>query len=114
MSKQIVTEGGKARYAPSSEATEFVDLLSEPVFDRPPSMRVGALTSVFGAFAGGISLLLFARLWQPYHFLSAEWLIFVSIGAVAGFYLRIERAFTAKPHHSVNSRPHAPRRIDCC
>ena len=62
-------------------------------FGPPPSLLSGTITGLLGAAAGVVSLMLFFQLWQPEPYVSQEWLIFVVVGAVIGFYMRLERPF---------------------
>lgn len=62
-------------------------------FGRPTSLLVGAITSLVGAGCGVISLLLYFRFLQPESYISQQWLIFVLVGAIVGFFMRLERPF---------------------
>lgn len=68
-----------------------VDQLDDTEFGIPPSLLVGFVTSLFGAGAGVLSLVIFFYVWNPDAYVSSEWLGFVLIGAIMGFFLRLER-----------------------
>jgi hypothetical protein len=69
----------------------IVDQLGEQVFGIPPSLTTGLLTGLFGATAGVISLLVYFFFWEPNSYISPDWLIFVAIGVIIGFFLRVEQ-----------------------
>ena len=60
------------------------------VFGIPPNLISGFLTGLLGASAGAVSLIVFFYVWEPYHFVSPEWLVFVALGGIVGVFLRIE------------------------
>ena len=91
MPKFTVFDGIQTLQTPSSKTAEIRDQLDEPEFGMPPRLIVGALTALFGAAAGMLSLMIFFYTWGPEHYISRQWLVFVLIGSVAGFFLRIER-----------------------
>ena len=70
----------------------IVDQLGDEVFGIPPSLIMGLMTGLFGATAGVISLLIYFFFWEPNHYISPTWLIFVALGFIAGFFLRVERS----------------------
>ena len=61
----------------------------------PRSLLVGIVTGLLGAGAGVMSLLLFFQVWQPGSYISQQWLPFVFVGAVIGFFLRLEQPLEA-------------------
>lgn len=69
----------------------MVDQLEEQQFGVPPSLIIGIITSLFGAGAGVVSLIIFFYVWKPEAYVSPEWLVFVLTGAFAGFFMRLER-----------------------
>ena len=69
----------------------YVDQLHEQQFGMPPNIFVGVITAIFGAGAGAVSLVIFFYVWNPHHYVTPDWLMFVMIGAFAGFFLRLER-----------------------
>lgn len=89
--KFTLIEGGREWQTPSSETAEIRDQLEGPEFGMPPRLIVGVLTGLLGAALGVLSLLLLFYAWEPQHYISREWVVFVLIGSVAGFFLRIER-----------------------
>ena len=56
---------------------------------------MGMVTGLLGAGAGVMSLLLFFQFWQPESYISQQWLPFVFVGAVIGFFLRLEQPLEA-------------------
>ena len=80
-----------AAYSQVDYAAHIVEQLDDTQFGVPPSLLVGFVTSLFGAGAGVLSLVIFFYVWNPHSYVSAEWLSFVLIGAVMGFFLRLER-----------------------
>ena len=72
-------------------SAQVVDQLDDMEFGVPPSLLVGFVTSLFGAGAGVLSLVIFFYVWNPESYVSAEWLGFILIGAIMGFFLRLER-----------------------
>jgi hypothetical protein len=87
----------------------IVDQLGDEVFGIPPSLRTGLLTGLVGAAAGGVSLFFYFYLWKPEYYVSPDWLIFIALGLIVGFFLRIEQPFfRALYHHETQ----APQRAD--
>jgi peptidoglycan biosynthesis protein MviN/MurJ (putative lipid II flippase) len=76
---------------PASSTEVIVDQLADDVFGIPPNFKTGLLTALVGAAAGGISLFLYFYLRQPHLYISPDWLIFVGIGMVAGYFMRVEQ-----------------------
>jgi H+/Cl- antiporter ClcA len=65
--------------------------MDDSQFDLPPSLFVGIITGLVGAAAAVVSLLVYFKLFQPETYISQRWLIFVFLGTVIGFFLRLER-----------------------
>ncbi len=77
----------------------IVDQLGEEAFGFPPSLKTGLLTGLVGAAAGGVSLFFYFLLWKPDYYVSPDWLIFIALGVIAGFFLRIEQPFFRALYH---------------
>ena len=77
----------------------IVDQLGDEVFGIPPSLKMGLLTGLVGAAAGGISLFLYFYVWKPDYYVSPDWLIFIALGVIVGFFLRIEQPFFRALYH---------------
>lgn len=84
---------------PASLNELIVDQLDDEVFGIPPSLKMGLLTGLVGAAAGGISLFLYFYVWKPDYYVSPDWLIFVALGVIMGFFLRIEQPFFRALYH---------------
>ena len=76
---------------PASSTEVIVDQMADDVFGIPPNFTTGLLTGLVGAAAGCISLFLYFYLRQPHLYISPDWLIFVGIGMVAGYFMRVEQ-----------------------
>ena len=79
---------------PPSAYSSTIDLhsMGNSQFGLPPSLLVGIITGLVGAAAGVVSLLVYFKLFQPEPYISQHWLIFVFVGTVIGFFLRLERS----------------------
>jgi hypothetical protein len=66
------------------------DCVDDDVFGIPPNPITGLLTGLLGVSAGAVSLIVFSLVWEPYHFVSRDWLVFVALGGTVGVFLRIE------------------------
>jgi hypothetical protein len=64
--------------------------VDDEVFGIPPNPITGLLTGLLGASAGAVSIIVFFYVWEPYHFVSRDWLVFVALGGTIGVFLRIE------------------------
>lgn len=93
MSHLRVIHGGKEPPPTEHNLPSHPRLSEELRFGKPPRLLAGFVTSLFGAGAGVISLLLFFQLRQPHFYISREWLMFIAAGAVIGFFMRLERPF---------------------
>ena len=67
------------------------DQLDDPIFGLPPSRMVGILTGLVGFATGVLSLIIFFFLFRPDSPITPDWLVFLLIGSVAGYFLRFER-----------------------
>jgi hypothetical protein len=95
MSELHIIRGGKHNSPKAHSSVVGLQGGDVPQFGPPPSLLVGLITGMLGAAVGVVSLLIFFSLWQPEPYISTQWLIFVVIGAVFGFFLRVERAIIA-------------------
>lgn len=95
MSHLRVIRGGKepppAEYCSSNHLQHFHELH----FGPPPSLFIGTVTSLVGACAGFVSLVLFFLMRQPDLYISREWLMFVAAGAIVGAFMRLEQPFVS-------------------
>ena len=76
---------------PTSSSEAIVDQLDDEVFGSPPNLITGFLTGLVGAVGGSLSLPIYFYFREPDHYISPEWLIFVALGVIIGFFLRIEQ-----------------------
>ena len=92
-----LTEG--AGNNPGLPEEVIVDQLGDEVFGIPPSLLTGLLTGLAGTVAGGVSLPIFFYLWEPDYYISPEWLVFVAVGGLVGFFLRLEQPLFREIYH---------------
>ena len=87
---------------PPSADSSPIDLhsMGDSHFGLPPSLLVGIITGLAGTAAGVVSLLVHFKLYQPETYISQHWLIFVLLGTVIGFFLRLERPFVEEASDS--------------
>ena len=78
------------RELPTNRSDAVYDCVDDEVFGIPPNLITGLLTGLLGASASAVSLIAFFYLWEPYHFVSRDWLVFVALGGTVGAFLRIE------------------------
>ena len=91
MSDLHVIKGGRD-YAHETESSAInLHNADHSQFGPPPSLLVGIVTAILGAAVGVVSLLIFFKLWQPEPYISPQWLSFIILGAIFGFFLRLER-----------------------
>lgn len=83
-----VIQGG--RELPTNRSDVVYDCVDDEVFGIPPNPITGLLTGLLGASAGAVSIIVFFYVWEPYHFVSRDWLVFVALGGTIGVFLRIE------------------------
>ena len=93
-----VLQGG--RELPTNRSDAVYDCVDDEVFGIPPNLITGLLTGLLGASAGAISLLVHFKLYQPETYISQHWLLFVFLGTVIGFFLRLERPFVEEASDS--------------
>lgn len=93
MPRLKVIQGGRDCSLKDDTADFQYDQADEGQFGPPPSILVGFLTSLVGAAAGIVSLLIYFKLFDPASYISRDWLIFVFAGAAAGIFLRVEHPF---------------------
>ena len=93
MGELQVIKGGEGHTVRDESSASELDQVAEHQFGMPPSLLVGFLTSLIGAGAGIVSLLIHFTLFQPESYISPKWLVFVLAGAVAGYFLRVEQPF---------------------
>jgi hypothetical protein len=86
-----VLEGGRSR----STERDGPDCAGLGEFGAPTNLLFGVISASFGALGGVVSLVVFFELFSPYPYISTDWAVFVGIGAVIGYFLRIERPFLA-------------------
>lgn len=67
------------------------DQVDDLEFGSPPNLLVGIFTGLLGVIAGILSLAIFFQFWRADPHTSPDWLIFVVLGAIAGYFMRIER-----------------------
>ena len=91
MPKFEVIQGGRNRSFKGDTADYQYFQEDEAQFGPPPSLLFGFMTSLIGAAAGFVSLIIYFVLFNPASDFSADWLLFVVAGAAAGFFLRFER-----------------------
>ena len=108
MSHLRVIQGGKE--PPPAEYCSIKQLQHshELHFGPPPSLFVGTVTSLVGAFAGVVSLVLFFLMRQPDLYISQEWLMFVAAGAIVGAFMRLEQPFVSLFGQINKARPERP------
>lgn len=97
MSRSVAKKGVGDNPASSNEA--IVDQLGEEVFGIPPSLKTGLLTGLIGTIAGVVSLKIYFFFWEPTHYVTPDWLLFVALGAIAGFFLRLEQPIYRDLYH---------------
>lgn len=78
------------------------DQLDDPIFGLPPSRIVGMLTGLVGLATGVLSLIIFFFLFRPDSPITADWLVFLMIGSIAGYFLRFERGVYREMHTRFN------------
>jgi len=83
-----VIQGG--RELPTNLTGTVYDCEDGEVFGIPPNLTTGLLTGLLGACAGVASLLVFFYFFEPYHYVSPDWLAFVALGGTVGIFLRVE------------------------
>ena len=88
---QVIQGGKDCSFKDDTSAFQH-DQSDDDPFGPPPSFLVGFLTSLVGAAAGVVSLLVYFMLFQPALYISPNWLVFILAGAAAGFFLRFEQA----------------------
>ena len=93
MSHLRLFKAGKAPPPTGREPASNFQSSTELQFGAPPSLLVGTVTGLLGAGAGAVSLLLYFRFWQPEPYISQQWLVFLLVGAVVGYFMRLERPF---------------------
>lgn len=106
MSHLRVIQGGKELPPTEHGRPSSPKLPDELHFGPPPSPLVGAITALFGAGIGVISLMLFFQLRQPHFYISQEWLMFVAVGATIGLFMRLERPIVELFGHTENEEIH--------
>ena len=84
---------------PASSMETIVDQLDDEIFGIPPNLRTGLLTAFIGTVAGAFSLPIYFMLWEPDHYISPEWLVFVALGTITGFFLRFEQPLYKDLYH---------------
>ena len=89
---------------PVSSNEAIVDQLSDEVFGAPPNLLMGLLTGLVGAVAGVVSLICYFYAWQPHYYISPDWLVFVALGLIVGFFMRLERPFFRALYHYETQR----------
>jgi hypothetical protein len=89
-----IIDGGKDTAPPNFNPIDKYTEIDDINFSPPPNLYIGLLTSLLGAAAGLISLVLFFGFQQPELYVSPEWLVFIAIGGLFGFYLRLEQPIT--------------------
>ena len=97
MSRSVAKKGVGDNPASSNEA--IVDQLGEEVFGIPPSLKTGLLTGLIGTIAGVVSLKIYFFFGEPDHYIGPDWLLFVALGAIAGFFLRLEQPIYRDLYH---------------
>lgn len=75
---------------PTNRSDAGYNCVDDEVFGIPPNPITGLLTGLLGASAGAVSLIVFFFVWEPYHFVPRDWLVFVALGGTVGVFLRIE------------------------
>jgi hypothetical protein len=93
MPELMVIQGGRDSSLEDDTAGFQRVQADEGQFGPPPNLLIGLLTSLVGAGAGIISLVIYFKIFLPGSYASPIWLQFVLAGAIAGFFLRIERPF---------------------
>ena len=83
-----VIQGHRER--PTNRSDAVYECVDDEVFGIPPNLITGFVTGLLGASAGAVSLIVFFYIWEPFHFVSREWLAFVAFGGTVGVFLRIE------------------------
>jgi hypothetical protein len=83
----------------ASSDQAIVDQLGEEVFGIPPNLKTGLLTGLIGTIAGVVSLKIYFFFAEPDHYVAPDWLIFVALGAIAGFFLRLEQPIYRDLYH---------------
>lgn len=83
-----VIQGG--RELPTNRTNAVYDCVDDEIFGIPPNLIIGLLTGLIGACAGVASLIVFFYFFEPYHYVSGDWLAFVALGGTVGIFLRIE------------------------
>ena len=68
-------------------------------FGLPPNLYIGFATGLVGAAAGLLSLAIFFLIWDPAPYESAGWLRFIFLGAIAGFFMRMEKTLPKAVGH---------------
>ena len=91
MTHLYIIRGGKDDPPSADSSTIDLHSMDDSQFDLPPSLLVGIITGLVGAAAAVVSLLVYFKLFQPETYISQHWLIFVFLGTVIGFFLRLER-----------------------
>ena len=91
MTHLYIIRGGKDDPPSADSSTIDLHSMGDSQFDLPPSLLVGFITGLVGTAAAVVSLLVYFKLFQPETYISQHWLIFVFLGTVIGFFLRLER-----------------------
>ena len=91
MTHLYTIRGGKDDPPSADRSTIDLHSMGDSQFDLPPSLLVGIITGLVGAAAAVVSLLVYFKLFRPETYISQHWLIFVFLGTVIGFFLRLER-----------------------
>ena len=81
------------------------DQADEILFGWPPSLVAGCLTGLVGAMAGSVSLLVYFLVLEPLSHFSRDWLLFLIVGAAAGYFLRVEQHLLRVIQAFQSSRP---------
>jgi hypothetical protein len=87
-----VIDGGREIADAAPASFDIHDEFDDVEFGAPPNVFVGLATGLVGALAGFISLLIYFHIWDPAPYVSPQWLVFACLGAVAGYFMRMEKS----------------------